>query len=729
MQYLAEDLRAIWTRHRAWILALGVPLVLALALLTTAWFRCGFGGCPSLDAVEAVERPTRVTLVDREGQPLTELHPDGPARIALEQLPPYVPAAFLAVEDKRFRDHDGIDWVRVGGALWTNVAEGGIEEGSSTISMQLARNLFPDRIPRTTRTLGRKLREMRVAQQIESRFTKDEILELYLNHIPFGGGAQGIEAASKQYFGHGADRLSLSQAALLAALPKAPSRYDPRSHPHRARERRNLVLHLMGDQGIVPPDRAARARRASLGLGTADPETEPLAPYFVDRVEQELDDTFHGTLDGFDSIRVITSLDRTLQTAVRDELRAQLERIERGRRFDGPLYRPEDEMPEGDTDYLQGAMVVLRAHTGEVLAWVGGRDHDQSTFDRVAGVQRPVGSAFKPFVLATALDQGHFLSEHVSDRPLDIRLDDGKVWSPKNFENRYHHEVTLRNSIVHSKNVATVRVLQEAGLDNVRHVARKLGLPRDLPNVPALALGAADLSPLELATAYVPFATGGEAARPHTILRIENAETGEVLWDASPRTRMVLDPRVAYLVTDVLSDVIDRGTAQAVRAVGYRGPGAGKTGTTNRRQDAWFVGYTPELVSSLWIGFDRPRRIVAGATGGGLAAPVWGRVMREIYGERTDRRTWQEPMGIVSARVDTRSGFPLAANCRFAQNGSYEELFVESAMPRAICPRPPRPRWSSTPRPDRDLTGLLGERDPATPKSLPDDPALNSGGR
>lgn len=707
MERFFYDIRLFVSRHRLGLLGLGLPLVLALALAVTVWSRCGLRGCPSLEGIQRVESRPEVVLVDRDGEHLTELHGDEAVPRTLDDLPPHVPLAFMAVEDKRFADHGGVDWLRVLGALWANLRRGEIEQGSSTLSMQLARNLFPERIPRQSRTLRRKFLETRVAQRIEDRFSKQEILELYLNHIPFGRGARGLDAASRRYFGHGADELTLPQAALLAALPKAPSHYDPLRHPERARQRRNLVLDLMEEQELVTRKQAEWARRTGLGLGPTEPSSpkRSLAPYFVDRVERELADVVSeqlGPRAQVGALRVVTTLDRSAQIAAREELDEQLGRIEKGvyGSFQGPTYRSEAAMPETSTDYLQGAVVVLDVRRGEVLAWVGGRDYLQSTFDRVTGAQRPVGSAFKPFVLATALSQGHYLSERVSDRPLTMTLDDGDVWSPSNFGDRYGYEVTLRNALVYSKNVAAVRVLQETGVDNVRAVARELGLPRDLPGVPALALGVASLSPLELTTAYVRFATGGEAVTPHTILRVEDGETGEVLWEPSPTPRPVLDPAVAYLVTDVLSDVVDRGTARAVRAAGYSGTAAGKTGTTNRRHDAWFVGYTPDLVSSVWIGFDQPRTILPGATGGGLAAPAWGRTMRRIYRDRQRPEPWRRPPGVVVARVDTASGFPLRRDCRFARSGSYRELFLWDSLPQRVCPEPRA--WVGPPESGRD---------------------------
>lgn len=669
---------------------LAVLVLLALPLAVLAWFTCGFGGCPDIDRLGAMAPEGAPVLLTREGEPFAALELAEHVLVKLDDLPPYVPVAFIAVEDKRFRQHDGVDWRRVFGAVRANVQAGGIEEGSSTLTMQLARNVFPDAIPGQEKTLARKLKEVRVAQEIEEGYTKDEILELYLNHIYFGGGARGIEAASHQYFGHGAAELSLPEAALLAALPKAPTHYDPRRHPERAQERRNLVLDLMEEQARLEPEEAEQARQTKLavrGRGGPERREEPFAGYFVDQVQREIEELFGDSLYRR-PVRIVTTLDQGAQQAAEEQLERQLRNIEHGAYggFRGQPYRAGAEIADEGTGYLQGAVVVLHATTGDVLAWVGGRDYRHSTFDRVTRAQRQVGSSFKPFVLATALSQGHFLSERISDQPLSVELSNGDVWQPANFGDRYSQEVTLRETLVQSKNVAAVRLIQETGVGPVVTTAERQGISRGLPEVPSLALGVAILSPLEMTRAYTAFANHGQMVEPRFVMSVEDAETGEVLWESRRETERVLDPKVAYLVTDVLRDVVDRGTARAVRSVGFSGPAAGKTGTTNEGLDVWFVGYTPELVSGVWIGFDRPQPIVHNATGGRLAAPIWGRMMRRIYRNRPMPGEWARPAGIVEAQVDAASGFPLAEGCRAGGQGSYRELFLAGYLPRRVCP-------------------------------------------
>ncbi|HEX2164754.1 MAG TPA: PBP1A family penicillin-binding protein, partial [Thermoanaerobaculia bacterium] len=691
-----RGLRIRWRRPDSLPRWARVALVVFAAFFVigwAGWLSCGFRGCPAVGTLASFTPDGAPVLLDRDGEPFAELKPAGHRVVELEDLPEHVAAAFVAVEDRRFRQHDGVDWRRVVGALLANLRAREIEEGSSTITMQLARNVFPDRIEAQRKTLGRKLLEARVARKIESEFSKDEILELYLNYIYFGGGARGIDAASRLYFDKSPTELTLDEAALLAALPKAPSHYDPRRHPERARERRDLVLDLMVEQGRIDEDEAAAAREAELDIskGSTPPRSEiAFAPYFVEEVRSRLEERF-GDAIYTEPLRIRTTLDRNAQTAAAEELARQLERIENGTwgRFDAPRYDPGDELPQGSTEYLQGAAVVVAADTGDVLAWVGGRDFLHSRFDRVEDARRQIGSAFKPFVYATALAQGHTLSERLVDRPIEIPLDRRRTWRPENFGDHYEGLVSVREALVRSKNVPTVRLAQAVGTVEVAETAREMGLPGDrIPRTPAMALGTASLSPVELAAAYTAFANLGERVEPRLILEVTRPD-GEVLWETEVEEERVIDPAVAFLVTDALSDAVSRGTGAAVRQAGLTVPAAGKTGTTNDRRDTWFVGYTPEMVGAVWIGFDQPRTIVPGAEGGRLAAPVWGRMMRRVYASRPAPEDWQPPGDVVRRAVDPATGYLLADGCAPVGAAPRQEYFLLGTEPQSICPSSP----------------------------------------
>ncbi|HET8644895.1 MAG TPA: PBP1A family penicillin-binding protein, partial [Vicinamibacteria bacterium] len=614
-------------RDRIALLIAGVAGILIFSLVTTAgilWVRCGGGGCPDVGRLRAYQPGKASRVLDRQGRPFAELRPVEGATVPLQQVSPHLRAAFLAVEDRRFYRHGAVDVRRVVGAALTNVRAKGYEQGFSTITMQLARNLFPERIPARERTLARKLIEIRVAFALERRFSKDEILELYLSHIYFGNGARGVEAAARHYFGGGAGKVTLPQAALLAAIPKGPAYYDPRQHPERARERRNLVLQLMEDQRRITAEQSQAAQAAPLGVvrprGPAglDPG---LAPYFVEEVRRQLEERFGERLYA-ETMQVTTTLDVDAQRAAEEELEKQLRTVESGGlgRFRGPRFAAST-LPLGEsTPYLQGAMVALEVGTGDVLAWVGGRDFRHSRFDRVSSSRRQTGSAFKPFVYAAALGEGHFLSEHLQDQPLRVQLSRNRYWEPKNYDGDYEGVVTLRDALVRSRNIPTVGLAEEVGLSDVARLAQRAGIHSPIDPTPAMPLGTVAVSPLELATAYGAFAGLGRAAVPRMVLRVRAEDGSEVFAAPAPQVSQLLDPGVAYLVTNVLQDALVRGTGAAVGASGLEVPAAGKTGTTNDSTDTWFVGYTPDLVAAFWMGFDERRPIMGAATGGRLAA-------------------------------------------------------------------------------------------------------------
>jgi penicillin-binding protein 1A len=661
---------------------LAVALAAATVLLGLSWTRCGWAGCPDVAALGAFQPGGAPVVLDRDGRPVAELAPVESQRVLLADLPPYVPRAFIAVEDRRFEKHGGIDWLRVPGAMLANVRSRRVEEGFSTITMQLARNVFPDRLPGSERTLSRKLLELRVAQDIERQFDKDEILELYLNNIYFGNGARGIEAAARHYFGKPAARLSLAEAALLAAMPKAPSRYDPRRHRARARSRRDLVLTLMEEQGLVRPReaqaareapvRVRRPRRVATGVG--------LAPYFVEQIEREAEERLGPGLY-HRPWRIHTTLDARIQRAAEQELGSQLRTIE-----SGALGRPQGR------GRIQGAVVVLDAATGDVLAWVGGRDFAASRFDRVRDARRQAGSAFKPFVFAAALTAGRPLTELLEDQPLRLTLGGGRTWEPKNFEGTFQGRVTMREALVRSKNVPTIRLADSVGIEAVAQLAERAGVEPPIPREPSMPLGTVAVSPLELATAFTALARQGTAVRPRMVSRVESPE-GDTIWQATTQTAEVLPAATAYLVNDVLAEALARGTGAAVRAAGFNAPAAGKTGTTNDGADAWFVGYTPDVVAAVWVGYDRPAPIVPRATGGRLAAPIWARLMLRVYQGRPHPGRWPKPPGVVEGWVDPATGMLLADGCRPAYGAAYRELFLSGHAPRASCPAtgPPEP--------------------------------------
>ncbi len=633
-------------------------------------------------------------MVDREGREIAKLYRVHRVIVSLDSLPPYVPAAFVAVEDRRFWEHDGVDWPRVLGAAWSNVRARRIVEGFSTITMQLARSVFPERLPLRERTLSRKLAEMRVAKEIEARFTKRQILEMYLNQIYFGGGAWGIEAASQEYFGKPASELTLAESALLAGVIRAPNRLNPRANPDAALRRRTVVLRMMAAQGRVAAAEADAAMNEPLQLGRGSVDLAARAPYFVEEVRREVEDRL-GESVYTEGYTIHTTLDLSVQAAAESELAAQLEAIESGRygRYVHPVYDPDATKAAGSTDYLQGAIVVMDARSGDVLALVGGRDFEDSKFNRATQARRQPGSAFKPFVYAAALAAGYPATYVLSDLPLQRVMSNGAVWAPRNFGGSYAGAVTMRTALVQSRNVATVRLAEQIGLDAVLEMARRLGLDGPLPAVPSVVIGAGEVSLLSMVAAYAAFATLGERPTPRFVTRVDDRNGRVVLRNPSV-SRRVLDPGVAFLATDLMRDVVDRGTGTAVRVEGFAGPAAGKTGTTNDGADVWFVGFTPDRVAGVWIGFDRRRTIVPGATGGRLAAPVWGRVMRRTAPTGT---AWTVPPG-VEARLVDEYGNVLPSWCT-PYGAARREYFLAGTTPPASC-RAGYPTWPDSLGPD-----------------------------
>jgi penicillin-binding protein 1A len=665
-----------------------IVLVALLSITFLSWLlwrRCGVGGCPNVHRLASYQPGGASILYDRDGKKFADLSPGQHRVVKIAALPKYVPSAFVAVEDKRFFHHNGVDYRRVGGALLANIKAHGVSQGFSTITMQLARNVWPDRLPGQQRTLKRKILEIRVARDIEKSFTKDEILELYLNHIYFGEGAYGIDAAAQNYFGKPARLLTLGEAATLAAMPKSPSLYNPRRHPERAAARRELVLNAMSSQRLVSSAESSRARRGVRVMRDAPRMHDPaaVAPYFVEALRMDLEDRFGEEIYA-SRLKIFTTLDRRAQKALEQQLEQQARAIERGAygRYKGPRYKGGP--LGGTTEYVQHAGIVMSADSGDVVALVGGRDFQQSHFNRATQARRQPGSAFKPFVYAAALEKGILPTQRIADT-LHLEMADGEMYVPRNFDGKNRGDVTLRAALVQSRNVPTVRLAADIGMPSVKRVARRAGVESDIPNLPSGAIGSAAVTPLEITRAYSPFANLGETVEPRFVTRIEDG-SGRIYWRSAVERRGAIKPAVAYMITNMLQEAVNSGTGTSVRLNGYRGIAAGKTGTTNDGADAWFVGYTPDYVATIWFGFDHPRAITSNASGGRLAAPVWGRLMTNLYANRAKARPWVRPATLVVRSTDPATGWILTEGCRPRHGDARMELFMKHVEPPSICP-------------------------------------------
>jgi penicillin-binding protein 1B len=591
--------------------------------------------------------------------------------VRLETLPRHLSDAVLSVEDQRFASHHGVDLRRILGALVVNLRAGGIRQGASTVTQQLVKNFFltPEQ------TLRRKAQEAVMALLVEARYDKEAILETYLNEIYLGQrgstAIHGVGEGARFYFGKRASDVTAAESALLAAIVQSPNRISPHHHPERALRRRNLVLTLMLEQGRLDQAEYERALLEPLRVASVTPDAGQ-ARYFLDVLRRQLPEVYDREVLEAEGLRIYSTLDTRLQRAAEQILVRGLERIEQAH----PDLRSED--PDKS---LQGCLVALRPQTGEVLALVGGRDYGRSQFDRCTQARRAVGSAFKPMVYIAALEPAAggrptiTLASHLMDSPLRVETEQG-VWEPQNYDHEFRGEVTVREAMERSLNVPAARLGMEVGIHRVADVARRLGITSRLPEVPSLALGTAELSPMELARAYATLANGGVRPHPHTF------EDVVVAGETHERRRLsferVLEPEVAFLAVSLLQGVVDRGTAVRVRNMGIRGAVAGKTGTTDDERDLWFVGFSPELVVVVWVGYDEPRSIGVPSSRGAL--PIWAEFVREAVGEHV-RGTFLRPAGVRRIEVHPRTGAQALPGCPERR----VEYFLPGTEPTEFC--------------------------------------------
>jgi 1A family penicillin-binding protein len=669
------------TPRRVLMSALVLAGVVAASLgVGVAAILAGVGGndCPTIADLQAYRPPEATRVFAGDGSIVADLSPQ--RRVVLEpgEIPALVRDAAVAVEDRRFWEHRGVDLRSVVRASWRNLRGLSVREGFSTIPMQLARSVFPEQLP-MSRKGGRKVCEIQLALQIERTFPKDQILAMYLNQIYLGSGLYGVEAAAQGYFGIPASKLDAAQAALLIGLAKSPNGFNPRRHPERAKARRDVVLGVMAGRGVVDAATASQLRSTPIRLAPPAEASGP-APYFVAAVRKELQERFGPEADIL-GLRVFTGLDPALQRASHEALVHQISRIERGE-----LGRyPHAAGGNGDpaTPVLQGMVVVLDPKTGEVRALVGGRDFATSQFDRAFQARRQPGSAFKPIVYAAALEAGLATSSRLETSPVVVETAGSPVWRPGDHVADTVESLTLRTALAVSSNHAAVRLGQWVGEARVAGMGRRLGLTTSIPEYPSIHLGSAEVIPAELVAAFAVFGNGGYQVTPTLIQQVEDIH-GTVLWRAQPPRHQVLDPGVAFLTLTMLEEAVNAGTAASVRANGFWQPAAGKTGTTNEAKDVWFVGLTPDLVAGVWLGFDQPRRIMAGASGGRLAAPVWAAVMTQAYRNRPSPAPWTPPSNVVSVELDARTGHLAGPNC--PEEDIRLEYFLAGTEPRTYCP-------------------------------------------
>ncbi len=651
-----------WRRLGLLLLGLGLTFVLVLI----SWVgTCGFYGCPSTAQIQAFRPSEGSRVLDRSGKRIGRLTYVRRINVSVNSVPRSVRAAFIATEDRRFYYHGGVDWRSAGRALVRNLSEISVREGFSTITMQVVRNAFLPHLS-NERSLRRKLIELELARRLERTLTKQQILETYLNVIYLGNGTYGVEAASRDLFGKSVRRISLAEAATLAGLAKGPSLYAPRRHPDRARARRDLVLSLMAQEGYITPELAARTRQEPLRLAPAEWRPPQDRSYALDPIREAVDSLLGRDAATAGDLVVHSTLDAEAQQAAERAIRIQGAAIQR--------------QASGSKAEIEGAVVALDPRTGEIRALVGGRRSVRRGFNRALAARRQPGSAFKPFVYAAALAAGYSPATILDDSPVEIE-DVGRIWRPENFGGEYGGPLTLRRALMRSANAATVRLSQSVGEKRVAALAQRSGIQSRMNPVPALALGAFEVTPLELVAAYAPFANGGVRVQPYIVSRIEAAD-GTLLWQPSTRqAERVLSRAEAFQITSMLQSVVDGGTGRVLRRMGVRGPVAGKTGTTNNGTDVWFIGYTPTLVAGFWFGYDSPRPISSNASGGRLAAPAWATFYLNGWHERSPTGSWRPPGGLVERTIDASNGDLANEWCPDTQR----EWFQAGTEPTTIC--------------------------------------------
>jgi penicillin-binding protein 1A len=726
----------------------GVVAVAAGAYVYSEFMR----SLPPIGAAVDYQPPTTTKIFAADGALIGEFYNQKRYLVPLDRIPAHVRQAFIAAEDDAFYRHTGVDATGIMRAFANNVMHGGKVQGGSTITQQVVKTvlLTPEK------SYERKLKEMILSMRLEQELSKDDILALYLNHIYLGSGAYGVAAAADEYFGKDIGDLTVAEAALLAGLPQAPSRYSPYNHWPEAKARQRYVLNRMYEVGFLDRDARDAARLEPIALASRKGSFQA-APYFVEHVRRILEEQYGRTVLYELGLRVTTTVDLQRQQLAEAALRRGIDTLSTARGgfheayrqmsheerdnylrmqkqtykgmarpevgfsyealvtnvrgsgarvqvgpFAGDLVMPKTitgkgptlqlmdlirvralESDDDDKDHLrfaydpspllEGALVAIEPTTGAVRAMAGGYDFDRSHFNRVIQARRQPGSAFKPLVYAAALDRHFTPASVIVDEPISYR-DNGRIWSPQNFEKKYYGPTSLREALTHSRNVVTVKLAERVGLSFLTSYLPRFGLPGPIPRNLSIALGTTEVTPMELAVAYSTFANNGLRPAPLFITEISDAQ-GQVLEHNEPQLVQVLPPTTAYQMTSMLQDVVRRGTGTAAR--GLAQPTAGKTGTTNDLEDAWFVGYTPQLLAAVWIGFDNKRPLGPKSTGGKVAAPIWKDFMEDAMAGIEEGR-FPVPDGLRCVNIDPATG------TRAAPGGSapYLECFQEGSEPQ-----------------------------------------------
>jgi penicillin-binding protein 1A len=760
------------------LLAVSLLIVCTSAYLWYIWS----SNLPYIGSLREYRPPIITEIFSDDGEVIGRFWEEKRIVVPLEQLPQHLIQAFVAAEDARFFDHEGVDIVSILRALLKNLRAGKIEQGGSTITQQTTRSLL---LRNTEKTYKRKVREAILSVQLEKNFTKEKILFLYLNQIYLGQGAYGVEAAARTYFKKSSADLGLAESALLAGLPQAPARYSPVRHYDRAKARQKYVLTRMRNEGYITDEQMKEALEAPLKIDPEAEDTFSKAPYFTEYVRQYLlerygrDSLYRG---GFE---VYTTVNLRMQDTAKEAVTKGLSELDKREGFRGPLRhlafeeisefkreasekyalappevgavveglvedvddkgmevtisigeqrgrlpisrmkwarvpnpkvvfssanvkRPSEVLEEGDVvlvrlekqedrppfawevsleqvPEVQGALICMIPETGEIKAMVGGRDFSESQFNRAIQSRRQPGSAFKPIIYAAALDWGMSPARILMDAPyVSDQNTEEEVWKPKNYKGKFHGPTLFRTALAESRNVITVKIVREIGVNYLIRYAKNMGIESHLSADLSLALGSSGVSLMEMTKVYSVFASGGMLTTPIFIKRIVD-RSGQIIEENQPEVREVMTKETAYVMTDLLTAVIQEGTGWRIKAL--KRPAAGKTGTTNNLWDAWFIGYTPGLATGVWVGYDNRKAMGRGETGSRAASPIWLYFMTEALNERPVV-DFEVPEGIVFAKIDAETGLlagPYSVNTVF-------QAFKEGTEPKEYSPKPASPK-------------------------------------
>ncbi|HEY3098291.1 MAG TPA: PBP1A family penicillin-binding protein [Methylomirabilota bacterium] len=687
--------RRRWLRIFLMIVGIGSLVMATAAGVAALWaFTILPRSLPSVKTLETFQPLQGTKVYDDNDELLTELHVERRIFVPLAHIPQTLRDAIIATEDRRFYSHFGVDPIGVARAIYQNYRRGRIVEGGSTITQQLTKVLFltPDK------SLERKMKEAALALELERRYPKDRILEMYLNQVYFGNGAYGVEAASRTYFGKSVTELSVKEAALLAGLPRAPSTYSPFEHGEAAKRRREVVLRRMVEYGALKDADAKKLARADLGL--IPPERRrTTGQYFLEYVQQTLEAKYGADMVFKGGLNVYTTLNPTMQLAAEQSLKDGLKALEGRSKTARPGEHPE------------GAIVTIEPQTGYVRAMVGGYDFFRSEFNRAVQARRQPGSAFKPFVYIAALESGFTAASRIEDAPVSYAVGPNGAWKPENYDRKFRGPTTLQQAVEESVNVVTVKLQEQIGLSRTVRVARRFGISSPLDVNLSLALGTSDLTLLELTSAYAALANQGAWLPPTTIRYVTDAQ-GKLLEEHIAEPKEAVAPETAYVITHMLRGVVERGTGIAAKSLGR--PIAAKTGTTNDYSNAWFVGYTPRVATGVWVGYDRPRSLGKDETGSRVAVPIWVSYMGKVLGD-SPREDFPIPEKVVLVPVDLDPSNECVHVVTMA--------FVRGTEPLACGKRPPPPPVMPPPAPGQPQAGAPPASPPPAPSPAPP-PAL-----